>query len=57
MSLTTIRIVFVADRVFLNINKSWLFTWQFDDSGLIKESKGRFDTEEYERQVKNGVEN
>jgi len=31
--------------------------WQLDDGGLIKESKGRFDAEEYERQVKNGVEN
>jgi len=31
--------------------------WQFDDNGLIKESKGSFDTEEYERQVKYGVEN
>jgi hypothetical protein len=29
--------------------------WQLDDNGLIKESKGRFDTEEYERQVKYGV--
>ncbi|MCW8996189.1 MAG: ester cyclase, partial [Psychromonas sp.] len=31
--------------------------WQFDDNGLIKESKGRFDTEEYKKQVKYGVEN
>jgi len=31
--------------------------WQFDDNGLIKESKGSFDTEEYDRQVKYGVEN
>ena len=31
--------------------------WQLDDNGLIKESKGSFDTEEYERQVKYGVGN
>jgi hypothetical protein len=30
--------------------------WQFEN-GLIKESKGSFDTEEYERQVKYGVGN
>jgi hypothetical protein len=30
--------------------------WQRDENGLIKESKGSFDTEEYERQVKYGVE-
>ena len=28
--------------------------WQFEN-GLIKESKGSFDAEEYERQVKYGV--
>ena len=31
--------------------------WQIDDNGLIRESKGSFDTEEYERQVKYGVGN
>jgi SnoaL-like polyketide cyclase len=30
--------------------------WQLDDNGLIKESKGSFDTEEYDKQVKFGVE-
>jgi hypothetical protein len=30
--------------------------WQLDENGLIKESKGRFDTEEYERQIKVGVQ-
>jgi predicted ester cyclase len=30
--------------------------WQIEN-GLIKESKGSFDTEEYEKQVKFGVEN
>jgi predicted ester cyclase len=30
--------------------------WQFEN-GLIKESKGSFDTEEYERQVRYGVQN
>jgi hypothetical protein len=29
--------------------------WQLDENGLIKESKGSFDTEEYERQVNYGV--
>jgi len=31
--------------------------WQLDNSGLIKESKGSFDTVEYERQVKYGFGN
>lgn len=30
--------------------------WQLDDKGLIKQSKGSFDTEEYERQIKFGAE-
>jgi len=30
--------------------------WQLDDNGLIKESNGSFDTEEYERQIKFGAE-
>jgi hypothetical protein len=30
--------------------------WQLDDGGLIKESKGSFDSEEYERQLKYGVD-
>ena len=30
--------------------------WQINDEGRIKESKGNFDAEEYERQVKNGVD-
>lgn len=29
--------------------------WQFDNDGLIKESKGSFDENEYNRQLKNGV--
>ena len=29
--------------------------WQFDDDGLIRESKGQFDAEEYNRQLKYGV--
>ena len=29
--------------------------WQFDNQGLIKESKGSFDEEEYNRQLKDGV--
>jgi len=31
--------------------------WQLDDNGLIKESRGSFDTEEYDRQIKYGFEN
>jgi hypothetical protein len=31
--------------------------WQFDERGLVKESKGTFDIEEYERQVKSGINN
>jgi len=30
--------------------------WQFDNAGLIENSKGHFDSEEYERQLKHGVE-
>jgi predicted ester cyclase len=30
--------------------------WQFDNAGLIGNSKGHFDSEEYERQLKHGVE-
>lgn len=29
--------------------------WQFDDKGLIKESIGSFDADEYARQLENGV--
>src|SRR5262245_55391046 len=29
--------------------------WRFDDNGLIAESKGTFDSAEYERQLKHGV--
>jgi len=29
--------------------------WQIDDNGLIRESKGHFDSAEYERQLKYGV--
>lgn len=29
--------------------------WQFNEDGLIKESKGSFDEEEYNRQLKKGV--
>jgi hypothetical protein len=35
---------------------SGLELWQFDQNGLIKESKGSFDAEEYDRQLKEGVE-
>jgi SnoaL-like polyketide cyclase. len=30
--------------------------WQFDNAGLIAESKGHFDSREYERQLKHGVD-
>ena len=30
--------------------------WQLEPDGLIRESKGRFDSAEYERQLKYGVE-
>jgi predicted ester cyclase len=30
--------------------------WQFDNAGLIAESKGHFDSAEYERQLKHGVD-
>ena len=30
--------------------------WKFDDDGLIAESKGHFDSAEYERQLKHGVD-
>ena len=29
--------------------------WQFDNDGLIGNSKGHFDSAEYERQLKHGV--
>jgi hypothetical protein len=29
--------------------------WQFDKAGLIENSKGHFDSNEYERQLKHGV--
>ena len=31
--------------------------WQLNDQGLIKESQGTFDAEEYDRQVKHGINN
>lgn len=31
--------------------------WQFEDAGLIENSKGHFDSVEYERQLKHGVDN
>jgi nuclear transport factor 2 (NTF2) superfamily protein len=31
--------------------------WQFDNKGLIKESKGSFDEDEYNRQLNEGVKN
>jgi predicted ester cyclase len=30
--------------------------WKIDNDGLIAESKGRFDSAEYERQLKHGVD-
>ena len=30
--------------------------WQFDNAGLIENSKGHFDSAEYERQLKHGVD-
>ena len=30
--------------------------WQLDDDGLIRESKGHFDSVEYERQLKYGID-
>lgn len=30
--------------------------WKIDDAGLIAKSNGHFDTEEYERQLKHGIE-
>jgi len=30
--------------------------WQFDNAGLIENSKGHFDSAEYERQLKDGVD-
>jgi len=30
--------------------------WKIDEDGLIAESKGRFDSAEYERQLKHGVD-
>jgi hypothetical protein len=37
------------------VNISGFELWQLDENGLIKESKGSFDTEEYSRQIKYGV--
>lgn len=39
------------------VNISGFELWQLDENGLIKESKGTFDAEEYSRQLKFGVEN
>jgi hypothetical protein len=38
------------------VNISGFELWQLDENGLIKESKGTFDAEEYNRQIKYGVE-
>ncbi len=38
------------------VNISGFELWQLDENGLIKESKGSFDAEEYSRQIKYGVE-
>ncbi|MCB0466508.1 MAG: ester cyclase [Aequorivita sp.] len=38
------------------VNISGFELWQLDENGLIKESKGTFDAEEYSRQIKYGVE-
>lgn len=38
------------------VNISGFELWQIDENGLIKESKGTFDAEEYNRQIKYGVE-
>ncbi len=37
------------------VNISGFELWQLDDNGLIKESKGTFDAEEYSRQIKYGI--
>ncbi|MBK5213309.1 MAG: ester cyclase [Flavobacteriaceae bacterium] len=39
------------------VNISGFELWQLDDKGLIKESKGTFDAEEYSRQIKYGSDN
>jgi hypothetical protein len=39
------------------VNISGFELWQLDDKGLIKESIGTFDAEEYSRQIKYGVNN
>ncbi len=39
------------------VNISGFELWQLDETGLIKESKGTFDAEEYSRQIKYGVKN
>ncbi len=36
------------------VNISGFELWQLDENGLIKESKGTFDAEEYHRQLKHG---
>src|SRR5690606_7588098 len=37
------------------VNISGFELWQLDENGLIKESKGSFDAQEYNRQIKYGV--
>ncbi len=37
------------------VNISGFELWQIDENGLIKESQGTFDAEEYSRQIKYGV--
>ncbi len=39
------------------VNISGFELWQLDETGLIKESKGTFDAEEYSRQIKYGSDN
>lgn len=39
------------------VNISGFELWELDDNGLIKESKGTFDAEEYSRQIKYGSDN
>lgn len=39
------------------VNISGFELWKLDDNGLIKESKGTFDADEYNRQLKYGAEN
>ncbi|SRX54429.1 ester cyclase [Aequorivita sp. CIP111184] len=37
------------------VNISGFELWEFDHNGLIKESKGTFDAEEYNKQIKYGI--